>query len=103
MICCQIIVAVLQIFFGINKIVPNLGNKTKYVLHCRNLQLHLSIGMKLVSVNRILKFNNLIGRKNTSTFTQMKENMQSLVLKKTFLSWWIIVSLVKQWKILGKK
>ena len=26
----------------VNKLVPNLGNKIKYVLHCRNLQLYLS-------------------------------------------------------------
>ena len=31
----------------IKKLIPNLGNKTKYVLHCRNLQLYLSLGMKL--------------------------------------------------------
>ena len=31
----------------VKKLISNLGNKTKYVLHCRNLQLHLSLGMKL--------------------------------------------------------
>ena len=40
----------------INKLIPNLDIKDKYVLHCINLQLHLSIGMKLLSVHRILKF-----------------------------------------------
>ena len=28
---------------------PNLGNKTNHVLHYRNLQLHLSLGMKLTN------------------------------------------------------
>ena len=37
---------------GVNKLVPNLGNKSKYVVHYRNLQLYLSLGMKL---NRNLK------------------------------------------------
>ena len=33
---------------GVNKLVPNLGNKSKYVVHYRNLQLYLS--MKLIKV-----------------------------------------------------
>ena len=40
---------------GVIKLVPNLGNKSKHVLHYRNLQLYLSLGMKLVKVQRILK------------------------------------------------
>ena len=32
---------------NVKKLIPNLGNKTKYVLHYRNLQLYLSLGMKL--------------------------------------------------------
>ena len=30
----------------VKKLIPNLGNKTNYVLHYRNLQLYLSLGMK---------------------------------------------------------
>ena len=62
MICCQIIAVILQIDYGIkigrvNKLVPNLGNKSKYLLHYKNLQLYLSLGIKLTNVHRILKFN----------------------------------------------
>ena len=39
---------------GVNKLVPNLGNKSKYVLPYGNLQLCLLLGMKLA--HRILKF-----------------------------------------------
>ena len=35
---------------GVNKLVPNIDDKSKYVLHYRNLQLYLLLGMKLVSV-----------------------------------------------------
>ena len=40
-ICCQIIIKKIG---GVN----NLGNKNKYVLHYRNLHLHLLLRMKLV-------------------------------------------------------
>ena len=32
---------------GVKKLVPTLDNKTKYVVHYRNLQLYLSLGIKL--------------------------------------------------------
>ena len=41
---------------GVNKSGLNLGHKNKYVLHYKNLQLHLLLGMKLVNVHRIFKF-----------------------------------------------
>ena len=40
----------------VKKLIPNLGNKTKYVLHYRNLQLYLSLGMKLTKTHRALQF-----------------------------------------------
>ena len=38
----------------VKKMVPNLGNKTNYVLHYRNLQLCMSLGMKLTKFHRLL-------------------------------------------------
>ena len=40
----------------VKKLVPNLGNKNKYVLHYRNLQLYLSLRMKLKKIHKVLKF-----------------------------------------------
>ena len=41
---------------GVNKLVPNLRDKIKYVFHYKNLQYYLSLGIKLIKVHKILKF-----------------------------------------------
>ena len=40
----------------VKKFTRNLGNKTNYVAHYRNLQLYLSLGMKLTKIHRVLEF-----------------------------------------------
>ena len=40
----------------VKKLIPNLSNKTKYVLYYKNLQLYLSLGTKLTKIHRALQF-----------------------------------------------
>lgn len=40
----------------VKKLVPNLNDKNKYILHYRNLKLYLNKGMKLTKIHRALKF-----------------------------------------------
>ena len=87
-ICCQLIVLVLQInveikIGGVNKLVPNLVNECKYVVHCKNLQLHLSLGMKMTEAHRILKFKQSDWLKKYIDFNKDKK-VQLIVLKKIF-------------------
>ena len=41
---------------GVKKLIPNLKDKVKYVVHYKNLQNYLSLGMKLVQIHRIFSF-----------------------------------------------
>ena len=40
----------------VEKLIPNLRDKEKYVLHYRNLQLYLKLGLKLKKIHRALEF-----------------------------------------------
>ena len=41
----------------VNKLIPTLKDKNEYVLHYRNLQLCLDLGLKIKKIHRVLEFN----------------------------------------------
>ena len=72
----------------VKKLVPNLGNKTKYVLHCRDCQLYLSLGMKLTNIHRALQFKQSDWMKRYIDFNtrKRKEKMLPMTLRKILLN-----------------
>ena len=45
--------------FNVKKLVPNLFDKEKYVIHYENLQLYLRLGLKLKKTHYVLQLNHL--------------------------------------------
>ena len=68
----------------VKKLIPSLGNKTKHVLRYRNLQLYLSLGMKLTKIHRVLKFKQSDWMKKYIDFNTEKRKNAAMILKKIF-------------------
>ena len=72
--------------FNCKKLVPNLMRKTRYVLHYRNLQLYLSLGLRLSKVHKVLAFHQSPWmtpyiHKNTQLRTQAKNDFEKDLYK----------------------
>ena len=52
---CKTIADQYGIRVGDINLIPNLGDKTNYIVHYRDLQLYLSLGMKLTRIHKVLK------------------------------------------------
>ena len=70
----------------VKKLIPNLGDKTNFIVHYKNLQLYVSLGMKLTKIQKDLKFKQSNSMKIYIDFNTKTEKLLSIVLKKTFLN-----------------
>ena len=60
--------------------------KTRYVLHYRNLQLYLQLGLKLTKVHKVLQFNQSAWMAPTLRKTPSYGNLHRMNSRKTFTS-----------------
>ena len=68
----------------VNKLIPTVSDKKNYVLHYRNLQLYLSLGLKLKKVHRVLEFDQSPWLKQYIDFNTQKRTNAKNALEKDF-------------------
>ena len=69
----------------VKNVIPNLVNKSNYVVHSRNLQLYLFLVMKLTKIHKVLKFKKSDWMKNYIDFnTEKRMNAANDFEKKIF-------------------
>ena len=71
---------------SVKKLLPNLGDKVKYVVHYKNLQYYLSLGMKLVKIHMVLSFKQSNWLRIFTDFNTRKEKKVLMNLVKDCIS-----------------
>ena len=82
---CKQILEKFNITIGqVKKLIPTLADKQQYVLHYRNLQLYLDLGLKLKKVHRVLMFNQSPWLKQYIDFNTQKRTHAKNSFEKDF-------------------
>ena len=84
----------------VEKLIPNLNDKTKYVLHYENLKLYESLGLKITTIHRGIKF---VESTWLKTYIDLNTHLRAAALnefEKDFFKIMNNSSLGKQWKYL---
>ena len=68
----------------VHKLIPTLCDKEKYVLHYRNLQLYLDLGLEVNKVHRVLEFNQSPWLKHNIQFNTQKRPQAKNSFEKDF-------------------
>ena len=74
---------------NIKKLVPNLRDKHKYILHHRNLKLYTQLGLEVIQIHRVLKFNQASWMKPYIDFNTEKRLQAQSVFEQDFFKYLI--------------
>ena len=87
----------------VKKLIPNVGNKTNYVVLYRNLQLYLPLGIKLTKIHRVLELKQSDWKKKYIDFNTEKRMNAANDFEKDFFKLMINYVYGKKWKIYEKE